>query len=48
MLDTRLHALEQPRRLQVCAQAGLGSGWEQGQTHSNCMRWNVVQVEALQ
>jgi hypothetical protein len=47
MLDARLHALEQPQRLQRCAQSGLGSGRMQRQAQAPCTRWNVVQLDAV-
>jgi hypothetical protein len=46
MLDARLHALEQPQRLQRCAQSGLGRDWGRGRPLPPCTRWNVVQLEA--
>jgi hypothetical protein len=46
MLDARMRALEQPQRLQRCAQSGLGSGRLQGQAQAPCTRWNVVQFDA--
>jgi hypothetical protein len=45
MLDARLHALEQPRRLQQCAQSGLGRNWKHDEPPSRCVRWNVVQFD---
>ena len=50
MVDARLHALEQPQRLQQCAQSGLGKDFRArgGHPRSQCVRWNVVQLEASQ